>query len=211
MIKLKRFTFNPLEVNTYLLYNNARECVIVDPACSNEEERTRLKAYIDQQELTPVMLINTHCHYDHISGNAFVYESWGLAPMIHKEGLSIMHSATEQALFLGFEPAESPNPIQFLQDNEIVKLGDEEIEIRYTPGHADGSICLVLHKEKYLLSGDVLFAESVGRTDLPTGSMEVLQKTIREKLLSLDDAFVVYPGHGPETTIGTEKIVNPYL
>mgnify|MGYP006277478559 CR=1 FL=1 len=211
MIKLKEFTFNPFQVNTYLLNNEEKECIIIDPACSNQEEEKVLADYIQEQELNPIMLINTHCHIDHITGNQFVYDTWGLKPVIHRKGLPILESSSEQALFLGFPATKGPAPEQFLQDNEKIHLGNSSIEVRYTPGHADGSICLILHDERFIISGDVLFAGSVGRADLPTGDMALLQKSIEEKLLSLPDDFTVYPGHGPSTTIREEVNGNPYL
>ncbi len=211
MIELKEFAFNPLQVNTYLLYNEERKCIIVDPACIYQEEKDALSGFIEEQKLKPVMLVNTHCHVDHAVGNGFINEKYGLKPMIHKAGKPILDSAPEQGQLMGFPPFSNPEPEKYLLDNENISLGDDEIEVRYTPGHADGSICLIIHEQKILLSGDVLFANSVGRADLPTGDMGLLRKSIRKKLFTLDDDFVVYPGHGPATTIGNEKAYNPFV
>ncbi|MFW6227602.1 MAG: MBL fold metallo-hydrolase [Bacteroidota bacterium] len=211
MIKLKGFPFNPLQVNTYLLYNDEQKCIIVDPACIYQEEKNTLSGFIEEQNLEPVMLVNTHCHVDHMVANGFINEKYGLKPMIHEAGKAILDSAPEQAQLMGFPAFSNPDPVRYLNDNEIISLGDDKIEIRYTPGHADGSICLIIHDQKILLSGDVLFANSVGRADLPTGDMGLLRKSIREKLFTLDDDFIVYPGHGPATTIGNEKAYNPFV
>lgn len=211
MIHIKKFIFNPLQVNTYLLYSDDGDCIIIDPANSDSGENQQLAGFIENQKLSPVMMLNTHCHVDHILGNAFVYETWNLKPIIHESGKSILEAAPDQAMMLGLSFEKSPMPEKYLQDEEILKLGDDHIEVRYTPGHADGSICLVMHRENMVISGDVLFAEGVGRTDLPTGDMEKLQQSIREKLLPLDDNFTVYPGHGPPTTIGNERNYNPFF
>lgn len=211
MINLKQFAFNPLQVNTYLLYNENGKCIIVDPSCIYAEEKQKLQDFIDQHKLSPQMLINTHSHIDHVAGNQFVYETWGLKPHIHQAGKNILESAPEQAMLMGFPPVKVEMPEQYLTDGQRIQLDDDEIEILYTPGHADGSICLIMHKEKFLLSGDVLFAGSVGRADLPTGNMELLVKSIQEKLLPLPGEYVVYPGHGPATSIEDEINFNPFL
>ncbi|MFW6019045.1 MAG: MBL fold metallo-hydrolase [Bacteroidales bacterium] len=211
MIHLKKFIFNPLQVNTYLLYNDKGYCIIVDPANSNAQEDQQLAEFIKHKELSPVMLINTHCHVDHILGNAFVYDTWGLKPVIHEEGKGILEAAPDQAVMIGLSFRKSPAPEKYVQDGQVLELGDDQIEVRYTPGHAAGSICLVMHQEKILISGDVLFAEGVGRTDLPTGNMDLLQRSIQEKIMPLDENFTVYPGHGPSTTIGNEKMYNPFF
>ncbi|MFO8054277.1 MAG: MBL fold metallo-hydrolase, partial [Bacteroidales bacterium] len=187
------------------------ECIIIDPAFIEPSEHKTFKTFIEEQGLYPVMLINTHGHIDHVSGNSFIEETYGLSPAIHRDGQSILDSAPEQGAIMGFPPMKNPAPQQYLSDGEIIQLGSDRIEVRYTPGHADGSISLVLHNERTVLSGDVLFAEGVGRADLPTGNMETLQKSIKEKLFVLPDDFTVYPGHGPVTTIKHEKTHNPFL
>lgn len=211
MIKLKQFAFNPLQVNTYLLYNEKGQCVIVDPSCIYAEEEKKLQDFIETNGLKPTILINTHCHVDHVAGNQFVFKTWGLKPQIHQAGESILESAPEQAMLMGFPPVTVQKPDKYLKDGKIIQLCKDEIEIRYTPGHADGSICLIMHKEQFLLSGDVLFAGSVGRADLPTGNMELLVNSIKEKLMTLPGEYVVYPGHGPATSIEDERNFNPFL
>lgn len=211
MLKIKSFIFNPLQVNTYLLYNEQGDCLIIDPACMEKREEQELSAFVGENSLKPVMLINTHSHVDHIVGNHFVYKNWELKPQIHQEGGPVMDSAPEQAILMGFPFKEGPKPEKMLAHGEQVELGDERIEIRYTPGHADGSICLLLHNEKKVIAGDVLFAGGIGRADLPTGNMDLLLKSIREQLFTLEDDYVVFPGHGPQTTIGEEKNHNPFF
>lgn len=211
MILIEQFVFNPLQVNTYVLYNGSGDCIIVDPACMEPAEQQGLTGFIEQKGLTPVMLINTHGHVDHVVGNQFIYTTYGLTPVIHKEGLPILQSAPEQGEVMGFPPVKSPAPESWLEEGQTIELGQNKLEVRYTPGHADGSICLVAHKEGFVITGDLLFAGSVGRADLPTGNMDQLIESIREKILSLPQNFTVYPGHGPATTVGEEKANNPFF
>ncbi len=211
MISIEQFVFNPLQVNTYVLFNESRKCIIVDPACIEPGEQQALTHFMEKMGLSPVMLINTHGHVDHMVGNQFIFDVYGLSPVIHKEGLSILQSASEQGMLMGFPPVKSPSPKSWLEDGQMVELGDDTLEVRYTPGHADGSICLIAHREGFIISGDVLFAGSVGRADLPTGDMERLIQSIREKILPLPGSFTIYPGHGPATTVSEEKAHNPFF
>lgn len=211
MIYLKSFVFNGFQVNTYVLYDDSKECIIIDPACYQDFEKKQFINFIQKQELIPVCMINTHCHIDHVLGNNFVFETYGIKPEIHKDGLPFINSSTEQAWSFGFEMDEIVKPEKFLKEDDIVKFGNSELEVIYTPGHADGSICLISSESKFVITGDVLFEGSIGRTDLPTGDFEVLTSNIREKLFILPDDYIVYPGHGLTTTIGFEKRNNPFV
>ena len=211
MKNLTRFVFNPFGVNTYILSDSSGECIIVDPACQGENEEKQLYDFIRVNNLTPVAMINTHYHIDHVLGNAFVCSKYNLKPLCHPESRLLWERAEAMGAAFGMKLNNSYIPETFLNEGDKISFGSQAVEILYTPGHADGSICLVCHAHRYVITGDVLFLESVGRTDLPTGDLDKLQESIYNKLFSLPDDFRVYPGHGPETTIGHEKVNNPFL
>lgn len=211
MITIKRFMFNPFQVNTFILYDETGECVIIDPGCYEDFEKEQLVKFIEDHNLKPKRLLNTHCHIDHLLGNNFVAEKYGLKPEVHREGVEFIKSATEQGMTFGlFVPAQT-EPEDFFEEGDIIKFGNSELEVLYTPGHVDGHVCFLNRDQKFVIVGDVLFQMSIGRTDLPTGDTDLLLSNIREKLFTLPDDFTVYPGHGPETTIGFEKVNNPFL
>jgi len=211
MIRIKKFTFNPFQENTYIAYDETKECIIVDPGCYDENENSVLKTFIEQENLKPVVMINTHCHLDHIFGNKFVADTYNLSPLIHKLDLPMLEYAPLAASKYGVHLGELPEVTNFIKEGDVVKFGNSEFEIIFTPGHAPGHVCLVSKKEKITLSADVLFHLSIGRTDLPMGDHETLLSSIREKLFTLEPEMVIYPGHGPKTTIGFEKANNPFL
>lgn len=211
MIVVQRFVFNSFAVNTYVISGKSRECIIVDPACMNAKEEKELSGYIHDYHLTPVMLVNTHYHVDHILGNAFVCNTYGLKPIAHPKGELFWETAREFASVFGLSLAEMRKPEMFVEDGEILMAEDIELRVLYTPGHADGSICLVCDSQNFVITGDVLFQSSIGRTDLPTGNFDVLRESIQQKLFTLPSDCIVYPGHGPETSIGYELINNPFI
>lgn len=211
MLYIKTFPFNPFQVNTYLLYDETGECVIIDAACYGEQEEHVLQAFIEEKALKPVALINTHAHIDHILGNNFIHKTYGLKPLMHKDGLSFLENAQEYGATFGFTVETPVMPDTFLKQGEVVKFGNQELQVLETPGHAAGSVCLYHAAEKFVIAGDVLFQNSIGRTDLPTGDFDTLIEAIQSKLMVLEDETVVYCGHGPATTIGHEKQTNPYL
>lgn len=211
MIHIKSFTFNPFQENTYIAYDETKECIIVDPGCYDANENSILENFIKQENLKPTALINTHCHLDHVFGNKFVADSYNLSPIMHKLDLPMLEYAPLAATKYGVNLCELPPVHNFIEEGDLVKFGNSEFEVLFTPGHAPGHICLVSKKENIALSADVLFHLSIGRTDLPMGDHETLLKSIREKLFVLDDAMIVYPGHGPKTSIGFEKENNPFL
>lgn len=208
---VKTFIFNPFQVNTYLLYDDTKECIIIDPACQNEEEFNVLSAFITENNLKPVRFYNTHCHIDHLAGNSFVKNKYKISLCIHKAGEPFLKYAVEQASSLGFELNEVVQPDEFVEEGDMVRFGNTSLKVLYTPGHADGSICFYAEKEAFVIVGDVLFEGSIGRTDLPTGNFSTLEESIREKLYSLPNEVKVYPGHGYPTTIEAEKRQNPFV
>lgn len=211
-VHIKKFEFSPFQENTYVVYNNHRHCWIIDPGCYFPEEKQELAEFIASSDLKPMALINTHCHLDHVFGNAFVCEQYNLLPQYHRLEQQTMALAPVSANMYGVPGFEtSPAPEQFLKVPSVVKLDGLEAELRFCPGHAPGHIVLVFHHEKMVVGGDVLFRESIGRTDLPGGDHQTLLTSIRQQLFTLDDDYVVYSGHGPETTIGYEKKHNPFL
>ena len=211
MISIKSFTFNPFQENTYIAYDETKDCIIVDPGCYDENENSILKSFIEKENLKPVALVNTHCHLDHVFGNKFVADTYNLSPLMHKLDLPMLEYAPLAATKYGVHLGELPEVTNFIEEGDIIKFGNSEFEIIFTPGHAPGHVCLVNNKENITLSADVLFHLSIGRTDLPMGDHETLLNSIREKLFVLDDEMIVYPGHGLKTSIGFEKANNPFL
>lgn len=211
MLKQKSFVFNPFSENTYILYLETGEAIIMDPGNCDSAEDRKLADFIDSNGLRPVLLLNTHAHIDHIFGNHFVHTRYGLLPQLHKADLQILESLEFSAKFYGVRATASPKPEVFLNEGDMVKLGTEEFKVIFAPGHSPGSVCFYSEKHKILWGGDVLFRESIGRTDLPYGSFDDLEHNIRTKLFTLPDDVTVYSGHGPATTIGHEKKHNPFV
>ncbi len=211
-MKIKSFTFNPFQENTYIVYDNSNECIIIDPGCYTEEEREELKQFIVKQNLKPVKLINTHCHIDHILGNRFIVNQWGIKLYIHKADLPTLENAENIAKMYGFENYEkSPSPEHFLEENDIITFGESNFKILFTPGHAPGHICLYNKKNNLLFGGDLIFQGSIGRTDLPGGNYKTLIQSISNKIFPLSNETKIYCGHGPSTNLGHEKETNPFL
>jgi len=208
---VNKFVFNSFGVNTYILSDETGECLIIDPACQYHGEETELLGYITGNNLKPVGMINTHFHIDHIVGNNLICNTFNLKPWCHKGSKIFWETATEFGSVFGIKVENLIIPTDFIEDGESISFGDSTVQVLYTPGHADGSICLVNRAGRYVVSGDVLFRDSIGRTDLPTGNFDVLNNSIMTKLFTLPGDFTVYPGHGPETTVGYEKINNPFL
>ena len=211
MIHIKKFTFNPFQVNTFILYDDTKECVIIDPGCEEEFECRSLLDFIENEELKPVKLLCTHTHIDHIMGSNMIEERLGIGLELHEAGKLFLEHAVSTAAEYGLTLSKAPKASHFLSDGEIITFGNSKLEVLYTPGHADGSVCFLCREQNFVIVGDVLFNMSIGRTDFPTGDFDLLQKSIFEKLFVLPDETVVYTGHGPETSIGYEKNNNPFL
>ncbi len=212
MLHIKQFEFSPFQENTYVLYSDQKHCWIIDPGCYDSEEKQALVDFITSEGLTPTRLLNTHCHLDHVFGNAFVYAQWGLRPEYHEKDEPTMRMAPISANMYGIPGFEnSPSPERYLKETDVLELDGTEVEMRFCPGHAPGHLVFILHEQKDIIGGDVLFNGSIGRTDLPGGDHETLLRSIREQLYVLDDDYVVHSGHGPTTTIGQEKKSNPFM
>ncbi len=211
MVTIQGFSFNPFEENTYILFDETKECVIIDPGCSNRSEQEELMQFINDEGLKPVRLVNTHCHVDHVMGNTFVSKKYNLGLEIHKEDLQTLHSLPQVSHLYGLNAEESVEPTSYLNEGDQIKFGNSVLDIVFTPGHSPGSICFISHADKFALCGDVLFYGSIGRTDLPGGDHDLLLSSIREKLFTLGDDYTIFSGHGPETNIGFEKKHNPFL
>lgn len=211
-MKIKIFPFNQFLENTIVLSDSTNECIIIDPGCYNIEEKQILENYIITNNLKPVKLINTHCHIDHILGNNFVSSNWDIDLEINKNDLNLLNESNQIAKIYGFVDYEnSPNPKRFLNEGDIVNFGNSELKVIFTPGHAPGHISLYSANDNFIISGDVIFKNSIGRTDLPGGNFNILIETINNKILSLDDNVIIYCGHGPITTVGDERKNNPFL
>ena len=211
MIGIKSFTFNPFSENTYTLYDDTKDCIIIDPGCSHKAEENELAAYIRDHDLKPVRLLNTHCHIDHILGNKFVSETYGLPLEAHALETDNIERADSYAAMFGMDSIQTPAIAKYLKEGDIVAFGHSSLQVLFTPGHAPGHIVFYDPLQQILIGGDVLFRESIGRTDLPGGDYGTLIQSINDKLFVLSDNVVVYSGHGPETTIGYEKQYNPFL
>jgi hydroxyacylglutathione hydrolase len=214
MANVIKLTFNPFQENTYILYDDSKECIIIDPGCFNKEEENLLTTTIEAQGLKPVRLINTHCHIDHVFGNRFVSDKYNLPLEIHEGELFVLDTAPQSAALFGlpipkegFKPELGP----FLKEGDQIKFGNTTLDILFTPGHSPASVSFFCKEVRFLIAGDVLFYGSIGRTDLPGGDFNTLINSINTQFLPLGDDVIVYPGHGPETNIGYERQHNPYL
>src|SRR3989304_1870019 len=181
MISIQGFTFNPFEENTYILFDETKECVIIDPGCSNPSEQEEIEQFIKDENLKPVRLLNTHCHIDHVLGNSFAAKKYHIGLEMHKEDLQVLHSLPQVSHLYGLNAEESIEPSTFLNEGDRVKFGNSSFEILFTPGHSPGSICFVSKEDKFIICGDVLFYGSIGRTDLPGGNHEALISNIKTK------------------------------
>ncbi len=211
MISLKQFTFNPFAENTYIIHNDAKECLIIDPGCSNAYEIEQVTNYIEKNGLTPVRLLNTHCHVDHIPGNPIMAEKYNLGLEIHALEENVLAQAPNYGPMFGIEIPSQPAVARFLKDGDVEAFGDNEFHVLHTPGHSPGSVCFYFPKAKIIVAGDVLFKGSVGRYDLPGSNGEDLFNSISKTLMALPDDVIVFSGHGPKTTIGEERKSNPFL
>lgn len=211
-MNIKKFTFNPFQENTYVLWDKTKECIIVDPGCYNQNERKELVDFISSNQLIPKKLINTHCHIDHILGNKFISDYFKIDLYAHKNELDILNMSKEIAETYGLiDYQESPKVKFFITEDETISFGKVSLDVLFTPGHSPGHISLLNREEKIIISGDVIFQGSIGRTDLPGGDFNVLIKSIKDKILCLHDETIIYSGHGQNTTIGKEKTSNPFI
>jgi glyoxylase-like metal-dependent hydrolase (beta-lactamase superfamily II) len=212
MIKVHKLTFNPFQENTYILSDETNDCVIIDPGCYEAHEKKQLADYIESNKLNPVKLINTHCHIDHVLGNYFVANKYNLELGIHKEDLQTLESIPTYCQAYGFNDYQlSPEPAYFINEGDVIKFGNSELNVLFCPGHAPGHVVFYNVEDNFVINGDVLFQGSFGRVDLPKGDFDTLKESITSKMFKLPESMVVYTGHGGETTIGREKLTNPIL
>ncbi|MFL5786464.1 MAG: MBL fold metallo-hydrolase [Flavisolibacter sp.] len=211
MLTVQTFTFNPVQENTYILYNEKGLCCIIDPGCYFASEEQELKKFISDNQLKPTILLNTHCHLDHIFGNRFIQKTFGLTLHLHKLEKPVLDLGPTQGQLWQLPFDNYDGELIFLEEGDTVKLGNDELEVLFTPGHSPGSISFYSKENKFVISGDVLFSGSVGRTDLPGGDFSTLEQSIRSKLYTLPPDVEVYSGHGEPTTIGHELKTNPFV
>lgn len=211
MIQIKIFPFNPFQTNTYVLWDHTKEAIVIDPSFSSIEEYELFQSFLETKNLKLKAAYNTHCHFDHCFGATFLKQKNNMSYAAHQDGIRFIENATQQAAVYGMQIGQIEAPTIFIDERDTIEFGHSKLKILNTPGHADGSLCFVSEEGEFVISGDVLFRESIGRTDLPTGDLDVLLKSINEKLFFLPDNYVVYPGHGPQSSIGHEKINNPFL
>jgi hydroxyacylglutathione hydrolase len=211
MLKIRQFTFNPVQENTYVVFNEKGACAIIDPGCYFDSEYKELTDFIHSQNLLPKCLLNTHCHLDHVFGNKRIAEHYGLTLQIHKHEKLLLDYAPVSGKQWGLPFDNYTGELIYLEEGDKVLLDEDDLAVILTPGHSPGSISFYDEKGKQLISGDVLFRTGIGRTDLPGGDYNTLISSIKTKLFTLPDDVKVFSGHGPDTTIGYEKKHNPFL
>lgn len=212
MLTVHQLTYNPFQENTYVVTDQNGKCAIIDPGCYTAEEKNNLKAFIDDNELTPVKLILTHSHLDHVFGTKYVANTFNLDLEIHPKDEETLLQFERTTSMYGIPNIDiPPSAITSLEEGVPVKIGEDELEVRFVPGHAPGHVVFYSKTENFVINGDCLFYGSIGRTDLPGGNHEQLLNSIRTQLFTLPDNCKVYCGHGPATTIGFEKLNNPFL
>ena len=211
MYNVKVFIFSPIQENTYVLSNDKKEAIIIDPGCYGQKEEQQLEDYIVSQGLQVRLLLNTHCHLDHVFGNKFVAERWDLKPHIHPREKPVLDYAPVSGLMWNLPFHNYSGDVVYLNDGDVTGLDNEPLDVLFTPGHSPGSISFYSKGGGFVISGDVLFQRSVGRTDLPMGDFDTLANSIRTRLYTLPDGTIVYSGHGAATTVGEEKRNNPYV
>lgn len=211
MISIETLTFNDFRENTFILVNEDKDCIIVDPGCYYDKEKKQIEQFIIINKLNPLKIINTHCHIDHLFGIRFLAERFDIPFYIHKDDEYLLQIAKEQSILFGLRIDQPPSPTAYLKDEDNFAFGENDLTIIHVPGHSKGSICIYSEKDKFIIAGDVLFNGSIGRTDLPGGNYETLVECIKSRLLILPEDTIVHPGHGPQTTIKNEKLTNPFL
>lgn len=213
MLEIKSFTFFPeaFGENTYVVSDATKECVVIDPGCYHRHERDELRHYIESNGLVLKLILNTHCHIDHILGNAFLHREFKVPLLAHRDDLYNLTGADAFSRMYGLNYDPSPQPDQLIEEGQVIEFGITKFEVLFTPGHSAGHVSFFHRESKQIFSGDVLFHDSIGRTDLPGGNHPQLIQTIRTKLFPLGDEVKVYAGHMQPTTVGRERQYNPFL
>ena len=211
-MEIKQFIFNMFQENTYVLTDEEKNCIIIDPGCFFEEEKERLVGYIRSNGLKLTRIIQTHLHLDHIFGCLTLFDGFGIQPEAHAADEFFLDIFPTYGRKFGIDVELKCVPLKsYLSDGDVIKLGESELHVIHTPGHSPGGVCFYAPKEKLLFSGDSLFMGSIGRTDLERGNGPELIRSLTNKLMILPEDTTVLPGHGPKTTIGFEKANNPYI
>lgn len=203
--------FNAFQENTYVIHDESKDCVIIDPGCSNDHEYNELDNYINSLDLKVVAMVNTHCHVDHVLGCGYIKDKYEVPFYVHAGDTFLLDTAEEHAGFFGISLKQPPQPDFYLEDGQQFTFGNSILDVFHVPGHSAGSIALYSFSDSFVITGDALFKGSIGRTDLPGGNYQSLITSIRKKLLTLPENVLVFPGHGPNTTIGNERDTNPFL
>ena len=211
MLHIKSFTFNPFQENTYLIYDEDKYGVLIDPGCFEPEEKQELLEFIKKENIQIKQLVNTHCHIDHVLGNSWAKKTFSIPLAIHEKEIAVLKSVDVYAPNYGFVNYEGSQPDIFLKEGDELSVGKEKLKILFVPGHSPGHLVFYHQKSGIALAGDTLFHGSIGRTDLPGGDHDLLISKIKQVLFSLPDETVIYSGHGPKTTIGFEKEHNPFV
>jgi len=211
MIHIKKFTFNDFQENTFILHDDTKEAIVIDPGNNSPNEDQELVDYLESNQLNLVKVVLTHAHLDHVFGLAFFEEKFNLKAMLHPGEVVVVENAQAVANMYGVPFRGNPEPGELITENDKLSFGNQNMDILFTPGHSPASICFYSKENQFVIGGDVLFFQSIGRTDLPGGDYETLINSIKTQLFTLPDETEVYPGHGPKTRIAYEKSTNPFL
>jgi len=211
MLNIEAFVFNAFQENTYVLYNEQKQCWIIDPGMYDEREINGFIQYLNDNKLEPQAIINTHGHLDHIFGIKALKDKYNIRFGIHEGETPVLNNAIGSAMLFGFQMSQNPVPDFYIKEGETISLGDDKLEVRFTPGHSPGSVSFYYPQGNWVIAGDALFAGSIGRTDLPGGNHEILLNSIRTQLFNLPGNTLVYSGHGPATSIENEMRYNPFF
>ncbi|HPC97989.1 MAG TPA: MBL fold metallo-hydrolase [Bacteroidales bacterium] len=210
-MKVYRRVFSPISVNTFVAAGLNGECIVIDCGCYDENEFSQLVRFLEAKKLKPVKLLNTHCHLDHVFGNRFMLERYNLRTCCSEDELTNLKGAVVHAGFFGLSMEEPPDPSDFIKEGDKISAAGLTFKALHVPGHTSGSLAYYCSEGEFVFTGDALFAGGIGRTDLPGGNYETLIRSIKEKILSLPPETVIYPGHGPSSSVGREIESNPWL
>jgi len=211
MLSIHSFCFNPFQENTYILYNEQKEAIIIDPGMYTQEDYDQFDHFIKTSGLQPTLLLNTHCHLDHVFGNNYISEHYQLKAHFHSNEQVVLDRLPEASAKWGIPANAYKGPVQYIEDNSKIPFGKDQLKVLLTPGHSPGSVCFYIEAQDILIGGDLVFMDGVGRTDLPGSNPLDLIKSIKNKILPLPDQTKIYSGHGPATSLHRERIHNPYL
>ena len=207
-----KFVFNPIQENTYIVWDDTKECIVVDAGNLSAREDKVLAEFIEEQGLKPVLAVNTHCHFDHILGVEFVRSTYGVKFAASSADNAIMLGSKEHCAMFGIEVGDMPTTVDIdLATTNEIHFGNTTLRVIPTPGHTPGCVSLYHEESKSLFTGDTLFRESIGRTDLPGGDYPTIMRSILNNILPLGDEVTIYPGHSDKSTIGHESLYNPFV